>query len=83
MADRGTDRGAIRNIGERTGEGARPDRPAPAPDAKPSDAGRTQGGGNLGHGQPPNDHGAGNQSPPGTPGLRDPLVPDPPPELEP
>ncbi len=50
MADRGSDRTAVRNIGGEHHAGSAGDKPAPGGAA--TDAGRTSGGGNLGHEQP-------------------------------
>ena len=85
MADRGADRGAVRNIGQEAGRDARrPVTPNTSGHPQPTDAGRTSGGGSLGHDQPEDDQSRirneGNQR--GT-NLRDRQTPDPLPELEP
>jgi hypothetical protein len=85
VADRGSDREAIRNVGERAarGDAARPVNPN-RPSQPPVDAGRTSGGGSLGHDQPSDDQSRirneGNQR---STDVRDRQTPDPLPELEP
>jgi len=79
MADRGSDREAIRNVGDRPSG-----RRTPSTGSQPTDAGKTSGGGSLGHDPPAADQsrirneGAERQR-----GLRDRETPDPLPELEP
>ncbi|MNC85368.1 hypothetical protein D3C83_09620 [compost metagenome] len=82
MADRGRDREAIRNIGDSSRrEAMQPPAPAPEP---PADAGKTSGGGSLGHDQPPGDQSRiRNEGSRGRGDLRDRETPDPLPELEP
>lgn len=50
MADRGSDRRDVRNVGNDPPRQQPPDGSGAAP---PTDAGRTSGGGSLGHDQPP------------------------------
>ena len=50
MADRGSDRRDVRNVGN---EPQRQPHPDPAAPSAPTDAGKTSGGGSLGHDQPP------------------------------
>ena len=82
MADRGPDREAIRNVGDRApGGGARPSRQG---DSQPSDAGKTSGGGSLGHDPVADDQShIRNEGSERGRGLRDRETPDPLPELEP
>ena len=77
MADRGSDREAIRNVGESSRrESVRP--------SEPRDAGKTSGGGSLGHDQPPGDQNRiRNEGSKARKGLRERETPDPLPELEP
>jgi hypothetical protein len=83
MADRGSDREAIRNVGESSRRDAvRP--PTPPDTAEPHDAGKTSGGGSLGHDQPSGDQNRiRNEGSPGRKDLRDRETPDPLPELAP
>ena len=50
MADRGSDRQDVRNVGN---DPLRQQPPDPASTPAPTDAGKTSGGGSLGHDQPP------------------------------
>lgn len=84
MADRGIDREAIRNVGEPSRRRTTPPAQDPAPESHPTDAGRTSGGGSLGHDQPPGDQSRiRNEGAQGRRDLRDREPPDPLPELEP
>lgn len=78
MADRGRDRAGIRNVG---GSARRDARRSPKPDdssrSQPTDAGKTSGGGSLGHDQPPGDQNrVRNEGSQGRGDLRDRQTPD-------
>lgn len=86
MADRGRDRGPVRHVGDTSPrrEAVRQGTPEPKETGQPTDAGRTSGGGNLGHKQPAGDQNQiRNEGSPGRSDLRDREPPDPLPELEP
>ena len=84
MADRGQDQQAVRNVGESRRESGRPTPSKPRGQQQPTDAGKTSGGGSLGHDQPPGDQSRiRNEGSKGRPDVRDRETPDPLPELEP
>ncbi len=85
MADRGRDREDIRNIGDSSRrEAMKPQNRESARPSQPTDAGKTSGGGSLGHDQPPRDQNRiRNEGSQGRSDLRDREPPDPLPELEP
>jgi hypothetical protein len=85
MADRGSDRETIRNVGESTRrETPRPTSAKDPGHSQPGDAGKTSGGGSLGHDQPPGDQSRiRNEGHQGRSDVRDRQTPDPLPELEP
>jgi hypothetical protein len=85
MADRGRDQQAVRNVGESSRrESSRPTPSNAGGPPQPTDAGKTSGGGSLGHDQPPGDQSRiRNEGSKGRPDVRDRETPDPLPELEP
>ena len=85
MADRGRDREAIRNVGESSRRQTVPSMNTDAPgQSQPTDAGKTSGGGSLGHDQPPGDQNRiRNEGSQARRDLRDRETPDPLPEPEP
>jgi hypothetical protein len=85
MADRGLDREAIRNVGDSSRREAMPPaNPESGQAHQPTDAGKTSGGGSLGHDSPPGDQNRiRNEGSHGRSDLRDREPPDPLPELEP
>jgi hypothetical protein len=85
MADRGRDREAIRNIEQSAArDAARPSAVNDPGQSQPGDAGKTSGGGSLGHDQPPGDQSRiRNEGKKGRSDVRDRETPDPLPELEP